>query len=66
MKNLIPELLSDSDFEKVAKFINNKALRNYLMKQNFKQKRNQGLSYCEAIKEIKSDFPELNPSWIRL
>lgn len=64
--NPIPELISDTDYERLfAKgFIDERALRDYLLKKEYEECRDNGMRSGKAIKKITNGI-KLKPDSVR-
>jgi hypothetical protein len=55
-KNVIPELISDDDFQKVKPFLNKTAVRDFVIRREFDKQRQSGVSLNSIFKNIAREY----------
>ncbi|NOX17821.1 MAG: hypothetical protein GXO87_06010 [Chlorobi bacterium] len=65
--NPLSELISDDVYQLLASqgLINEKSLRNYLIRQKFKQMRRREMGAAKAISQLRSEYPYLQFDTLR-
>ena len=66
LKNLIPEILTDTEFANLTKFrlLNEKAIRDYRIRMKYNQLR-KSYSRSKSYELISLEYPELKADTIR-
>ncbi len=65
--NPLSELISDDVYQLLESqgLINQKSLRNYLIRRKFKQMRNSEIGAAQAISQLRSEYPYLQFDTLR-
>ncbi len=65
MENLLSDLLTDEQYEKIKPFLNELAIRDYNIQKKYKKLRAQKISSGNAIDTLREEYPYLQWDTLR-
>lgn len=65
MNNPLNEFISDETYDLIKPFLDEKAIRDYIIRQKYKRLRSEGMRACDTIEKLLVDYPYLQFDTVR-